>query len=68
VRNGGGRRHLVGEEILTADTGISVSEDPGFRFFVHPRQDSKLTAGVTDSKRERRTPTLGFDQIGTQGS
>lgn len=47
-----------GEEILHAETGISVSEDPSFRFFVRPRDGGTLTAEVTDSKGRQWTQTL----------
>ncbi len=36
--------------ILTAETGISISEDPNFRFYFIPRAASVLRAEVTDSK------------------
>jgi len=49
---------LDGEPILTAETGISVSEDPSFRFFLRARDGAKLTAEVTDSKGKRWTRTL----------
>jgi sulfur-oxidizing protein SoxY len=49
---------LDGEPILSAETGISVSEDPSFRFFLRARDGAKLTAEVTDSKGKRWTRTL----------
>ncbi len=49
---------LDGESILTAETGISVSEDPSFRFFLRAREGAKLTAEVTDSKGRHWTRTL----------
>jgi sulfur-oxidizing protein SoxY len=36
--------------ILTAETGISISEDPNFRFYFIPRAASVLRAEVKDSK------------------
>ncbi|MEQ8497639.1 MAG: quinoprotein dehydrogenase-associated SoxYZ-like carrier [Gammaproteobacteria bacterium] len=39
-----------GEHIMTAETDISISEDPSFRFFFQPRAGGTLTAEMTDSK------------------
>ncbi len=39
-----------GEDILTAETDISISEDPSFRFFFKPRTGGTMTAEITDSK------------------
>lgn len=36
--------------IMQAETGISVSEDPSFRFFFKPESGGKLKAAVEDSK------------------
>ncbi len=36
--------------IMTAETGISISEDPSFRFFFRPEQTGEIRADVTDSK------------------
>jgi sulfur-oxidizing protein SoxY len=41
---------LDGRPLMTAETGISVSEDPSFRFFLKPRAEGELTAEITDSK------------------
>ncbi|MCP5198783.1 MAG: quinoprotein dehydrogenase-associated SoxYZ-like carrier [Gammaproteobacteria bacterium] len=41
---------LNGEAIMTAETGISISEDPSFRFFVNPDAKGTLTAEITDTK------------------
>lgn len=38
-----------GERILTAETDISISEDPSFRFFFKPQGGGTLTAAMTDS-------------------
>jgi len=38
------------EHIMTAETDISISEDPSFRFFFKPRAGGTLTATMTDSK------------------
>lgn len=39
-----------GKHILTAETGISISEDPSFRFFFRPQEGGEITAEVKDSK------------------
>ncbi len=39
-----------GEHILSAETDISISEDPSFRFFFKPRDGGTLVAEMTDSK------------------
>ena len=39
-----------GEHILSAETDISISEDPSFRFFFKPATGGTLTAEMTDSK------------------
>jgi sulfur-oxidizing protein SoxY len=36
--------------IMTAETGISISEDPSFRFFFKPHQGGELRAEVVDSQ------------------
>ena len=36
--------------IMTAETGISISEDPSFRFFFKPDGAGELRADVVDSK------------------
>ncbi len=36
--------------IMTAETGISISEDPSFRFFFKPSKGGELKADVIDSK------------------
>ncbi len=36
--------------IMTAETGISISEDPSFRFFFKPTGEGELRADVVDSK------------------
>jgi sulfur-oxidizing protein SoxY len=38
------------EHIMTAQTDISISEDPSFRFFFKPSSGGVLTAEMTDSK------------------
>src|SRR5690606_30303967 len=39
-----------GDHIMTAETDISVSEDPSFRFFFRPQNGGTLEARMTDSK------------------
>jgi len=39
-----------GEHIMTAETDISISEDPSFRFFFRPRGGGTIEARMTDSK------------------
>lgn len=39
-----------GEHVMTAETDISISEDPSFRFFFRPRAGGTMTAEMTDSK------------------
>ena len=39
-----------GTHIMTAETDISISEDPSFRFFFQPEQGGVITAEMTDSK------------------
>ncbi|MCC6706595.1 MAG: quinoprotein dehydrogenase-associated SoxYZ-like carrier [Gammaproteobacteria bacterium] len=39
-----------GEHILSAETDISISEDPSFRFFFKPKSGGTMVAEMTDSK------------------
>ena len=39
-----------GEHIMTAETDISISEDPSFRFFFQPKAGGTIEATMTDSK------------------
>ncbi len=39
-----------GEHIMTAETDISISEDPSFRFFFRPQAGGTLTAEMKDNK------------------
>ncbi|MGR8921021.1 MAG: quinoprotein dehydrogenase-associated SoxYZ-like carrier [Gammaproteobacteria bacterium] len=52
-----------GEHVMTAETDISISEDPSFRFFFRPRAGGTLTAEMTDSKG--RNVTHSFEVEGT---
>ena len=42
--------YFNGALIMTAETGISISEDPSFRFFFKPQKGGLLKADVVDSK------------------
>lgn len=55
-----------GEHILSAETDISISEDPSFRFFFRPETGGTLTAEMTDSKG--RQFTHNFEVAGTAGN
>lgn len=44
------RLYFNGSLIMTAETGISISEDPSFRFFFKPAQGGELKADVVDSQ------------------
>ena len=52
------RVKLDGKPIMTAETGISVSEDPSFRFFLAPQTRGTLTAEIEDSKGETWTESI----------
>ncbi|MEN9725811.1 MAG: hypothetical protein RL434_177 [Pseudomonadota bacterium] len=39
-----------GKPIMTAETGISISEDPSFRFFFRPEAGGELRAEISDSE------------------
>ncbi|MSR12996.1 MAG: quinoprotein dehydrogenase-associated SoxYZ-like carrier [Gammaproteobacteria bacterium] len=41
--------------IMTAETGISISEDPSFRFFFKPHKGGELKADVIDSQGKEWT-------------
>jgi sulfur-oxidizing protein SoxY len=49
---------LDGALVMSAETGISVSEDPSFRFFLPPQSHGKLTAEVTDSQGKQWSESL----------
>lgn len=52
-----------GRHIMTAETDISISEDPSLRFFFKPRHGGKITAEMTDSKSRQFSKV--FDVTGT---
>jgi len=53
------RLSVNGKEIMTADTGISISQDPSFRFFMtHLKPGDKVVAEVESSKNERWVKTF----------
>ena len=43
---------------MTAETDVSISEDPSFRFFFKPHHGGTLTAEMTDSKGRQFTRTF----------
>jgi len=49
------------EPIFSAETTISVSENPNFRFFFVPEKKGTLTAEITDSKGMKFTQAYAFD-------
>jgi len=44
------RLYFDNQLIMTAETGISISEDPSFRFFFRPEHAGEFRAEVVDSK------------------
>lgn len=52
-----------GEHILSAETDISISEDPSFRFFFKPKTGGTMVAEMTDSKG--RQFSHSFEVAGT---
>lgn len=50
-----------GEHIMTAETDISISEDPSFRFFFRPRAGGTIEARMTDSKGRSFTRSFPVD-------
>jgi sulfur-oxidizing protein SoxY len=47
-----------GRHIMTAETDISLSEDPSFRFFFKPQSGGTIEAQMTDSKGREVTHTF----------
>lgn len=56
---------LDGEPVMMAETGISISEDPSFRFFLPAGISGKLTAEITDSQGKHWDQTLDLAQQNT---
>ena len=52
-----------GEHIMTAETDISISEDPSFRFFFHPKAGGTIEARMTDSKGRSFTRSFPVDGV-----
>jgi hypothetical protein len=52
-----GAHHMVAN-FVKAETGISVSEDPSFRFFLKPNTEGELSAEITDSKGTTRSESI----------
>jgi len=59
---------LDGRPLMTAETGISVSEDPSFRFFLKADATGELTAEITDSKGSTWTETIAVETGAAQSS
>ena len=55
-----------GEEILSADIGFGISENPNFRFFFVPETEGELTAEVMDTKNLEFSQTLRVSATSTQ--
>lgn len=53
--------HFNGEHVLTAETDISISEDPSFRFFFKPAAGGTLSAAMFDSKGRHFTREFAVD-------
>jgi sulfur-oxidizing protein SoxY len=53
--------HFNGQHIMTAETDISISEDPSFRFFFQPQKGGTLEARMTDSEGRSFTHTFKVD-------
>ena len=49
-----------GEPVFSAETDISISENPNFRFYFVPRKPGKLTAEISDSKGMKFTETYTY--------
>ena len=47
-----------GKQIMSAETDISISENPNFRFYFLPRQDGTLTVEAVDSTQISYKATL----------
>jgi len=52
-----------GAHIMTAETDISISEDPSFRFFFQPEKGGVITAEMTDSKGQQSKHTFDVEGI-----
>jgi len=50
-----------GAHVMTAETDISISEDPSFRFFFRPHGGGTISAEMTDSKGRNFTRTFEVD-------
>lgn len=52
-----------GEHIMTAETDISISEDPSFRFFFRPQAGGTIEARMTDSKGRSFTRSFPVEGV-----
>lgn len=50
-----------GQHIMTAETDISISQDPSFRFFFKPRSGGTISAEMTDSTGRNFTKTFAVE-------
>ena len=51
-----------GKVVMNADTGISISQDPNFRFYFQPGQGGTLRADVRDSKGNEWTEEFTINE------
>ncbi len=51
-----------GKPLMTAETDISISEDPSFRFFFKPKFGGTLEARMTDSKGREFTHSFPVER------
>lgn len=51
---------LNGENLVSFEAGISISEDPSLRFLFMPERQGELTVEAMDSKQQRFHKTLAF--------
>jgi sulfur-oxidizing protein SoxY len=47
-----------GQPVFSAETDISISENPNFRFYFVPARSGELRAEITDTDGARFTKTL----------
>jgi sulfur-oxidizing protein SoxY len=49
-----------GKPVMTAETGISISADPSFRFYLKTEPGAQITAEVVDSENQTFTDTFSL--------
>jgi sulfur-oxidizing protein SoxY len=57
-----------GRPVLTAETTISISEDPGLRFYYRPSEEGELTVQAVDTRDQRFQMSLGVTPVATAGN